>query len=936
MEQIDPRFEHTLEWVFERHLGFTDWLESSGDIFWINGKPGCGKSTLMKFIYQDPRTHELLGMRSPRSRQITAAFFFHHRGKVMQKSVEGLLRSILSQVLEARPELLDKIRPILIQKYRERAQRRCLSDVASDICNLYTELGVPSKEVGNAMEQTLPTRKNALETMRRVFLPFNKSKTDEYVQRIEDVLMSARSDLVKHKLTKKFAALASAVAARLGVGEAIKRRYQHKSGRPEEEDASEKSDDNNEAAMFLTLVQEWIESLSLRSRICQALARQGISTRQEVVGRRIDEILRSEAAREEIREQVRLQGWTRETLENALTNVSDQQLVDLDICLFLDAIDEYDGWPESIALFMKKLVRNSATSKTSIKICFSSRPWTTFLDHFKSYPSFQVHENTEDDIRNYCRGIISSGPRHARPLLFDMIPSITNRAKGVFLWVQLVLRDLSSVANENPLCSQNNLNKLLRTALDSLPDQLDEYYVTIIERLPAASRWDSYVVLDSMARRRSAMTLWAILEVLECSTASTISEGEARVEKLKKKSQYWAEERLRTLSGGLVEIADSADRSNGPPLHRNLQFDPEIQLMHQTVQEFVEDTTFKLIILGERANTPGNGHTFLSSYYLTVDRWEEAELAWNARESEVTTGRSQYGLFSTIDGTPLALQDLNVQSAIEYAAQIGLDLYIRDALHDDNAATVRECQKNALKGILLSTLSSIESDIHPERITRAKETAMVISENGLSVDKEDLVPFVDSACAVTATSSEMVEFWLSKREACSTLAIVLLDKMPHSSSKWLLDADENGISYLHSAPQTLAGWILRCHHNDADPSVLASDGKTPLDCQVQGNIDLKDFSPRRLLPMLYGSSCELVKHGGVLNKTKRTEWDVFIATLRERGFDLDVFDGCNMPRWLGEEPSRPPDKIKVRVSWRKKLGVVIFRKRHREKGKMPE
>ena len=227
-----------------------------------------------------------------------------------------------------------------------------------------------------------------------------------------------------------------------------------------------------------------------------------------------------------------------------------------------------------------------------------------------------------------------------------MVPAITNRAKGVFLWVRLVLRDLARVANEDP-GSPNNLHKLLRTTLDSLPDQLDNYYATIVERLPAASRWDSYVVLDSMARRRNAMTLWVVLEVLECSTAATISEAEARVQRLKKKPQYWAEERLRTLSGGLVEIADSVDSSNGPVVHPNVQFDPEIQLMHQTVQEFVEDTAFKLTILGERANTPGNGYTFLSSYYLAVERhqiFSVTKLCLGGRRPRIGLCRDSGGL----------------------------------------------------------------------------------------------------------------------------------------------------------------------------------------------------------------------------------------------------------------------------------------------------
>ena len=53
----------TYEWIFESerekddsHLGFMQWLMSQNGIFWINGKAGSGKSTLMKFVANHPQT----------------------------------------------------------------------------------------------------------------------------------------------------------------------------------------------------------------------------------------------------------------------------------------------------------------------------------------------------------------------------------------------------------------------------------------------------------------------------------------------------------------------------------------------------------------------------------------------------------------------------------------------------------------------------------------------------------------------------------------------------------------------------------------------------------------------------------------------------------------------------------------------------------------
>ncbi|KAH6886795.1 hypothetical protein B0T10DRAFT_575116 [Thelonectria olida] len=61
--------------------------------------PGCGKSTLMKFILKDERLHRHLRARS-KDRQIAlASFYFWAAGTDMRTSQEGLLRTLLHQLL---------------------------------------------------------------------------------------------------------------------------------------------------------------------------------------------------------------------------------------------------------------------------------------------------------------------------------------------------------------------------------------------------------------------------------------------------------------------------------------------------------------------------------------------------------------------------------------------------------------------------------------------------------------------------------------------------------------------------------------------------------------------------------------------------------------------------------------------------------------------
>lgn len=98
MNEIDDPFQDTFKWVFDLPK-FRHWLQKGSEMFWIYGKPGSGKSTLMKFIFQSERTWQLLHNWREGSLELKAGFFFHYRGSALQKSFEGVLRSLIAQIL---------------------------------------------------------------------------------------------------------------------------------------------------------------------------------------------------------------------------------------------------------------------------------------------------------------------------------------------------------------------------------------------------------------------------------------------------------------------------------------------------------------------------------------------------------------------------------------------------------------------------------------------------------------------------------------------------------------------------------------------------------------------------------------------------------------------------------------------------------------------
>lgn len=130
-EEIRPKYAKTYEWIFMPHpsgesrhdpstrqLGpeaqiwdpFVSWLANGEGIYWINGKAGSGKSTLMNYIMNEQRTQTALAAWAMGEQLITPCYFFWGPGSKLQKSTTGLLRSLIYQIVEKVPKPMSLIR----------------------------------------------------------------------------------------------------------------------------------------------------------------------------------------------------------------------------------------------------------------------------------------------------------------------------------------------------------------------------------------------------------------------------------------------------------------------------------------------------------------------------------------------------------------------------------------------------------------------------------------------------------------------------------------------------------------------------------------------------------------------------------------------------------------------------------------------------------
>ncbi|KAK6855196.1 hypothetical protein PG995_008728 [Apiospora arundinis] len=90
---------------------FNRWLTSESGVFYISGKPGSGKSTLMKFLAQNKHTQQQLIAWASDRQLVLVKFFFWISGSELQRSIVGLYRAILWEILKQCPDLMPTVFP---------------------------------------------------------------------------------------------------------------------------------------------------------------------------------------------------------------------------------------------------------------------------------------------------------------------------------------------------------------------------------------------------------------------------------------------------------------------------------------------------------------------------------------------------------------------------------------------------------------------------------------------------------------------------------------------------------------------------------------------------------------------------------------------------------------------------------------------------------
>ncbi|EWZ01002.1 hypothetical protein FOYG_00705 [Fusarium oxysporum NRRL 32931] len=171
--------------------------------------------------------------------------------------------------------------------------------------------------------------------------------------------------------------------------------------------------------------------------------------------------------------------WTVQDLQAAFHSLLDAALHSVNICLFIDGLDEFDGDHVQIINFFKDLT--SRYDGKSLKLCLSSRPWDVFEKAFEtSVPNTKLQDLSYDDMYRYAtdtlkandqiRRLMKQNPESTRLL----VTTVVEQANGVFLWVRLAVERMLVTFQKN------SKFEVLETTLKELPTDLDDLFEKLL------------------------------------------------------------------------------------------------------------------------------------------------------------------------------------------------------------------------------------------------------------------------------------------------------------------------------------------------------------------------------------------------------------------------------------------------------------------------
>jgi hypothetical protein len=143
-ESIQEACASTFSWTFN-NSDFARWAKSECGVFWIAGKAGSGKPTLIKHITDHDSTRDMLSSWAYPKMAIIATHYFWAAGSAIQKSHQGLLQSILYDIFRECPACIPIACPARWSKKGQQTSTWSMTELSTCLNKLAKEDDLPTK-----------------------------------------------------------------------------------------------------------------------------------------------------------------------------------------------------------------------------------------------------------------------------------------------------------------------------------------------------------------------------------------------------------------------------------------------------------------------------------------------------------------------------------------------------------------------------------------------------------------------------------------------------------------------------------------------------------------------------------------------------------------------------------------------------------------------
>ncbi|KAI9692088.1 MAG: hypothetical protein M1820_009523 [Bogoriella megaspora] len=322
--------------------------------------------------------------------------------------------------------------------------------------------------------------------------------------------------------------------------------------------------------------------------------------------------------------------WTQQVIERALSSLT--SLKQLNLCLFVDALDEHEGNHRTLLAAVNKLQELCDHRQFCLRLCLSSRPEDVFQQVFQTCPGFVIHEWTKQDILKYTLKRLADIEMDAAIRFHDLVEEISQKACGVFLWVKLVVDELLE-GWENG----DNIGELIST-LSFMPPELEGLYERTLRRSVRSGievgrkyKRDAFIMFQIALCTETPLGLDVFLSITNhCSSGASQDDNSTFNQKRR---------RLHSRCFGLLEVVPAIGHDIG---RSDIEDVNEVQFIHQTAKSFFITKKGFDILLADLDDIPdGNGHTYILQHSVStiIGGAPSGKFLIHSHNAEMTTRR---------------------------------------------------------------------------------------------------------------------------------------------------------------------------------------------------------------------------------------------------------------------------------------------------------